>query len=328
LGAHPMIMTTWDTTRVAVPHQLEFWHEVVCKTFVPLRSIPADTTPGFVARVETWPLAAVSPARIMSPAQRTEHGSREVARSSEPFHFVNLQLSGRCLVEQDGRREVAGPGDCVVLDTTLPYTLDFDSSWSMLSFRLPHAQLAALCAPWATRGGLLSGGTGRARIIAGLIRSLWALEEDVPTLIGLEDAFAATVASCLRRSAPSNSGDTDDADLRARALGHALVRLADPTLSVSAVARALGVSPRRLHSAFAGAPMPFAGTVRRMRLERCLQLLSNPAITTQITQIGAMHGFPEPSSFSRAFRREFGTSPRQARDQAVASAQLNVAVGS
>jgi AraC-like DNA-binding protein len=58
--------------------------------------------------------------------------------------------------------------------------------------------------------------------------------------------------------------------------------------------------------------------VRRRRLERAATLLADPGSRTTVTEVAASVGFDGPSSFSRAFRREFGRSPTEARRAAVA----------
>ena len=89
--------------------------------------------------------------------------------------------------------------------------------------------------------------------------------------------------------------------------------LTDRRLSVRTVCRQFRISPRTLHNVFADSELTFAATVRALRLERCAQILADPASDTTITEVGLAHGFDAPESFSRAFRRRFGVSPRQMR---------------
>jgi AraC-like DNA-binding protein len=77
------------------------------------------------------------------------------------------------------------------------------------------------------------------------------------------------------------------------------------------VCRRFAISPRTLHTLFAGSGESFAATVRRLRLERCASLLADPANRATVTAIAAAHGFDDPTSFSRAFRRHFGIAPRE-----------------
>jgi AraC-like DNA-binding protein len=47
-----------------------------------------------------------------------------------------------------------------------------------------------------------------------------------------------------------------------------------------------------------------------MRLRRTVHLLADPGRTETITEVALRHGFTDPASFSRAFRRQFGVAPR------------------
>ncbi|MFD5389744.1 helix-turn-helix transcriptional regulator, partial [Streptomyces sp. NPDC127074] len=91
--------------------------------------------------------------------------------------------------------------------------------------------------------------------------------------------------------------------------------LGDPSLSVTTVCRSFAISPRLLHRLFEEEDRTFADTVRSMRLERCARVLTDPRETATITEIAARHGYTDPASFSRAFRRRFGISPTEMREQ-------------
>lgn len=101
--------------------------------------------------------------------------------------------------------------------------------------------------------------------------------------------------------------------LRADVLRFIAANLGDPGLSVVAVCRRFAISPRLLHRLFEGQEHTFAETVRTMRLNQCARLLADPLNRSTITDIALRHGFTDPASFSRAFRREFGIAPREVR---------------
>jgi AraC family transcriptional regulator, positive regulator of tynA and feaB len=105
----------------------------------------------------------------------------------------------------------------------------------------------------------------------------------------------------------------DRTALRAALMQHVRDHLTDRTLTVATVCRRFAISPRTLHNVFAGSEESFAATVRAQRLDSCADLISDPQVSRTITDIAAAHGFDDPTSFSRAFRRRFGTSPRNVR---------------
>jgi AraC family transcriptional regulator len=85
-------------------------------------------------------------------------------------------------------------------------------------------------------------------------------------------------------------------------------------LSIAALSRAAGASPRQLHRAFHSAfdcgPM---AALRLMRLDRAAFLLSDSAL--QIQEIAHRTGFKNGFHFSRAFKAAFGRAPKEFRER-------------
>ncbi|HWN32153.1 MAG TPA: helix-turn-helix domain-containing protein [Pseudonocardia sp.] len=334
-------MPLWDIARRPVGEQFGYWREVICQAFVPLAPERTTDRAGFPSQVEERALGTLNRAQIRSQPQRVAHGRREVARSRGAYYFVNLQLAGRCAVRQGRAESILTRGQFAVLDTTEPYYLDFDSDWRMLSFRVPHEQLRGrLADPRLGTGIGIDAGAGTGAVVAALMRSLWEL--DGPTGAGaaaeLEQSFAAVTAVAMGSvamgslamgshamgshamgSAPPGSEPAGDRlshpGIRAAVLRFVLANLGEEDLSVATVCRRFAISPRLLHTLFADQPASFAGTVRGLRLDRCARLIADPHTTGSITEIAARHGYPDPASFSRAFRRQFGVAPRDVRAQ-------------
>jgi transcriptional regulator GlxA family with amidase domain len=78
------------------------------------------------------------------------------------------------------------------------------------------------------------------------------------------------------------------------------------------IARALGLSPRRLEGLFrenlATTPARHALDLRLQAARRMLTDTRHP-----VGEVALRTGFSSPTAFARAFRRRFGTSPAQAR---------------
>lgn len=308
-------MAVWDTRALPEGEQFEYYQQVICRAFVPLLPIASRGDGGFASTVETLPLGALNRASVASQRQATHHGPSEVSATSEAYYFVNLQLRGRCLARQGGTESVVAPGQFTVLDTTRPFYLDFDSDWSMLSFRLPHEHLAGRLPgdrlPLAA--AIDDGGAGSAAI--GLTRTLWSMRDDLPAHVAedLARAFAAAVSAALGAAA-FDDGELLPETTRAVVVQYLRDRLADPSLSVRSVSRALALSPRRLHALFEGADETFAATLRGLRMRRAVELLADPR--PSITAVGEAVGYPDPASFARAFRGAFGAPPSAFRHRA------------
>ncbi|MGK5113786.1 helix-turn-helix domain-containing protein [Geodermatophilus sp. CPCC 205506] len=309
-------MPVWDSTPLPERDQFDYWNDVICRAFVPLRAVRRTDRPGFAARVETRPLVEVNRARIVSQPQETLHGVREVADTDAAYYFVNLQLAGRCAVRQGGRESVVGPGQFTVVDTTEPYSFDLDGVWHMVSYRVPHAHLSSRLGGRRPSTAVAVGGAGAGGVVTALMHALWQVGDEVDRTgtRDLEQSFVSAVAAAT--AAGVEPGRFDRGAVRAAVLQHVRDHLGDRTLSVTTVCRRFAISPRTLHNLFADAEDSFGATVRAMRLDRCALVLAAAAPTVTVTEIATAHGFDDPSSFSRAFRRRFGVSPREARQGA------------
>ncbi|MEU0831371.1 AraC family transcriptional regulator [Streptomyces sp. NPDC005969] len=79
--------------------------------------------------------------------------------------------------------------------------------------------------------------------------------------------------------------------------------------SIEQVASSLGVDRRTVHRHLAGSGETFSSLLNATRTELAEQLVANPR--RSLTEISGLLGFSGPSGFSRWFREQFGSSPRE-----------------
>ncbi len=130
------------------------------------------------------------------------------------------------------------------------------------------------------------------------------------TLIGV-DRYLGALAGLLLRTAVRQPGtEVEQMEaIRARTDTIIFEQAADPMLSPASIAGQLNISLRQLYRAFSGAESP-AARIRRRRLEHAAELLAARSAPAQVDKIAQECGFVSAEYFSRAFRREFGLSPR------------------
>ncbi|MCJ8142036.1 helix-turn-helix domain-containing protein [Ancylobacter sp. A5.8] len=141
-------------------------------------------------------------------------------------------------------------------------------------------------------------------------------------LPGLDDGAIAHAADavCMLVSGAATAftppgplaASTNDLSVIERARRVIRARLKDEALEPDAICRELAVSRSRLYRLFA--PLGgIAAYIRRQRLMQARHALVDPFETRPIMMIAEEWGFRDPSVFSRAFRHEFGVSPRDVR---------------
>jgi AraC-like DNA-binding protein len=105
------------------------------------------------------------------------------------------------------------------------------------------------------------------------------------------------------------------ATMRLRILEYARRHLHDPDLCAEQIAAAHYISVRHLYKVLSESGISLADWIRTHRLQACRQELARTSTKTTIEAVARRHGFSNMPSFSRAFRAEYGISPREWRDQ-------------
>ncbi|MGE3147969.1 MAG: helix-turn-helix domain-containing protein [Pseudorhodoplanes sp.] len=133
-------------------------------------------------------------------------------------------------------------------------------------------------------------------------------------LPGVLEAVRGLIAACaaLFDRPPSGTGNPIDLMLLNRARRLVERRIAEPGLSPKSLCQELHVSRSCLYRAFE----PLGGVsahIRRQRLLRARDTLLGACDARSIATIAEQWGFADASSFSRAFKHEFGVSPERVR---------------
>lgn len=143
------------------------------------------------------------------------------------------------------------------------------------------------------------------------LRSLVA--EDISGIVStLRDMVVASLSSVELRHAEYHG-----VGLMERARRYIRQNLDSPDLTPESLCQELATSRTRLYQLFE----PSGGVlhhIRRRRLLAAHAALCDPANKKRILDIAETAGFDSPAHFSRAFKLEFGYSPREAREQAAA----------
>lgn len=137
-------------------------------------------------------------------------------------------------------------------------------------------------------------------------------ENDVP-YIGA--ATTSLLAACISPSRDHifEAQEPIDAVIMSRANKLIAARLADRHLTPEKLCQELGISRSRLYRIFEPAG-GISHYIRRQRLLKTRDVLGDSTDGRPISSIAEEWGFVDPSTYSRTFRREFGISPKEARE--------------
>ena len=243
-----------------------------------------------------------------------------ISRTSEDFVLVALGNSGVNGVFQDGREAVVGSGQFVIYDTTRPYELRFDDSFSQTIFQMPRKMLQqrigsfeALTATTFSSDRPVEGLAYN--FLLGLSRTIDHVDPAIATrlLDQALDLVAMAFADRMRERSPDQSVHRSATLYRLK--NYILTHLRDPELSMPRAAAAIGISPRYASDLMATEQTSFRSYVQLQRLERCRRDLSDPAqMARHVSEIAFAWGFNDLAHFSRIFKHRFGASPREWRE--------------
>lgn len=295
---------------------IEEWRRLSARSFGRLLLHPDGSGP-FSAEVHEETLEDVHLFDFRSTSHTVAKQPELVDSSDAPMCKLSLQIEGRCLLTQDGRRADLGPGDLALYVTHRPYDLQFPIDQHSMIMTFPRSALhlgdEQLGLVTATR---LSRSSGLGRVAVPLFEQL-AANLDILTgahAISLVHSALDILVTVLSAEARTTGRDSSENLLFHRAAAQIDAHLSDPGLAPKAVAAAVHVSLRQLQSRFTEQGLTIAAYIRARRLDAIRRDLSNPILAHEsVHQISARYGLYNPSHVSKSFRAEFGESPSELR---------------
>ncbi len=295
--------------------RLVSWGSVLAATHVPFEIRATNNTPplfnGTVSRCAFGELALLD--CVCTPFAGYGSGTFPDDIRGE---FVGLQWV-RQGVERVGRGDVLtmSAGDLILWDGTKPAEVEVLETFFKRTLLLPRKRVLSECPQLGDAGAIRIGSdTGSARL---LVRYLNALAIELTSLSDLEAKVAVRtvydlLAEALRPAAPS-SREARRTALRASVRRYIHDNLSDPRLSPPRIAAANAMSVRALHALFEETDESVAQTIRRERLRRAFDDLTDSS-DDSVLDIALRWGFSDAAHFSRVFKREYGLSPSDVRE--------------
>ncbi|AFM28029.1 helix-turn-helix domain-containing protein [Desulfomonile tiedjei] len=310
----------FSTKGVKEKDRFSYWREVVCDVYV-LLGCESEMADEFHGGLVLERLPGISVSSVFSDPLTVNRRKKDIARSNDDCFLLGVQLKNKVYVIQHDRIAELDPGDFAIYSSTEPYQLLCPRSYKQLVFQFPKSDLLArlpncelLMARKVSRGNeigrLVSGSlVDFSRIIGNTDEVVQHYMKDT-----VLDLIATGLAS-LENSTFELSRPEQHLMLRAKSYIHA--NLGNSDLSREMVAKAMGMSVRRLSGIFSKEGTTITAYIRFMRLERIARDLLNDLFHRQsISEIAFRWGFNNLQHFSKVFRIQYGMSPRDYRQHA------------
>ncbi|MEO3435483.1 AraC family transcriptional regulator [Inquilinus sp. CAU 1745] len=316
----------WSTDTVPEPDRVPAWSDMLTRQVFPVRTEvfrPDDFRGDFRLRA-FGPTAFL---RVRSRRQRIVRGEAEISAGDESWLFVSTMIRGTGFLHHAGGVATVPRGGVSFVDGGQPFALEFRRDFDYVSALVLRRDILALLPESEAAHGKVIGAPAGPAIAA----FLSALESSVDNGdrggdgIGdenrLYDNFLGLAAAALMpgpgSTAPGTPPPDSDKVLLATIKSYLITHLAED-IAAPSVASRFGIADRKLQRLFKGEGTTLTLWLRRQRLERCAQDLSDPRQDGRsVTAIAGSRGFDDPTYFSRCFRAAFGVTPgayRQDRD--------------
>ncbi len=313
-----MIAHAFSTQRLPLLEQLEAWRRWYTPAFEvqPLRS----KQDGFPASSRNWSVDGLAVSRVRSPPTAVCRSKANIRKSPVDHWAVVLSKSRTSSVEvRDTSLDVpAGTPFVLSVGEELRVSRSEDDDRLMLLLsRDRFSRIAHLLD--AVKATILQASQGRF-----LADYMLVLERNLPGLSASDlarfpSAVEAMLAACLAPSADRIATARDQIDLTLMERVRQAVRrnLRSPSLGPDKLCRETAMSRSRLYRVLeseGGA----AHYIQRRRLLESFSILCDASNSYPVAKIAEALCFADASSFTRAFRHEFGVTPREVRAASLA----------
>jgi AraC-like DNA-binding protein len=290
----------------------------VWRAGITTHQVSRDASPGspFDAIVDAWTLGEMVMSHSRIGAAKMVRTAEMARQDGRDWIIVLLLKSGTLdfAVDAGARRQTMRQGEVAVFDTLCDFASDgsaMDSITCAIS-RRAYAQMASN--PPFHHGVIVEGAWGRllADYLLSFVQQLPQME--IADASSLTQTFIAVLTAALR-TAPSGGNaavNKSIAAIRQRVESYIDRNLSSDQLTSKLVGKTLAISESSLYRAFASSGGVTA-YIRRRRLEAIHALLNAGTDRQSIGEIARQYGFVSGAHFSRAFRKQFGFSPRAAR---------------
>ncbi|CAM3918867.1 transcriptional regulator FeaR [Kerstersia gyiorum] len=321
-----------------VAHDLKCWNELLRQACGQFEASLSEDQGIFIGSIQQQDIDGLGLTRIRTNAGRIVCRQMAAAQdSADDSHcFLVVQRQGSSLLRQKGLAMELLPGDMVLMDAVQGCEIVPKGLMEHASVHLDRGKVARLLPEKLNqlcRIGRFSSSSRLARI---LVEQICAGDIGECAVAGdgaaMQEALLSLLAQSLRQgegraaSIWPEAAQAEDALLPVAARGRngggllAVARglieqsLADPLLSPVRIADRMGVSVRQLYRLFEETGDSVCRYIQRARLQQAAVALRSVLTETRsITDIAFACGFNDAAHFSRAFRKQFGMSPREYR---------------
>jgi AraC-like DNA-binding protein len=312
-------LAVWDTHYVPQSKAYAFFRDALCSVYMPWTT-ESDYASEFHGRFETAVTKGGTISRNRCTPMVCTRSPTEVSRSEAECFYVLYVLSGYHACEQNGRRNSAGPGEIIVIDSGQPCRVENGAPpYDVICITVPKTDLKGirdledkLANLLVTRVPAAAPLFSCANLISRQLTS--SSQSELSVLYDACVALLPIAGGCFDDENKEKFGTSRDRLLLRELQEYIDRHTADPDLSPGKAADHFGISTRYVHKLFAGLGTTFNAYVSASRLDNVrADILSPSRDHRKISELAFRWGFSDLSTFNRSFKQRFGCAPSRYR---------------
>lgn len=312
-------MTSFVTTaNVPESERFDLWREAACNIFVNL-DVFRNTEVPFFGEVATTRVNDVSFSLVRSCGQKVVRTPMHIRKTVEESVHVCLQLSGQCLVSQDGREARLESGDFACMDNSRPYSTLLNGNFEHLVLHIPREKwLRKIGNTEQVTARVVGGHSQLGTLVFNSLKQIVPAIDKVQPLTAhrLEEVSLALLKTAfgeLNSQQPLHQ-DSGRVALIYRAKALIEENLHDPDFTPKKAASSLRISLRYLQNLFQEVNNTPSNWILERRLEKCYRDLLDPLLVDKrVSEIAFDCGFNDLSHFCHKFKAAFSISASEFR---------------
>ncbi|TYO65670.1 helix-turn-helix domain-containing protein [Bradyrhizobium hipponense] len=309
--------SSW-TPEIWSPAPFDEWRDKlqsVCGRFNPFGRQEHSVVNGGVVLRDAAGMEIVQVATDVEVVRREQN---DIRLDYGEYFFLLVQLQGVCGIEQQGQQSIIAPGDCILVDSSLPSNFYFNGQFSNhLSVHLPRQLLLAEEPNDFDVSRRLGAEDPMSTMLRALVAKMLQMPASHKRSVELRKLLLQATRQAFAADAPNAPLCPKERASGRLEFARALVdrHLTAEWLTPQWLANRLGVSMRTLQEDFNAVGTTVTSFIRDRRLrlakERLVEKQRRGADqSTTIAEIAFSSGFNDISYFNRCFRKAFDCSPK------------------
>ena len=307
-----------STSAIAPRERHDWLREVICREYAQV-DIISPVHGDLSQELIIYPWENLQLSTVKSSAISLQRSSREPYLNRHDAYLMVMLLSGDYLMQQNGRDVLLQSGDMTLYDATRPHRVHCQGeSTEVIYLSIPRTVFRDRVSGIDNCTALRIPGTqGIGYIAANFLRSSVTHADQLQPheFSSLAEHALDFLALAVTSVRPGNFSLS-----RSRSVSLNMIKtfieqnLRDTELDTDLIVHHAGLSARYINTLFEDEGTSLMRYVWKRRLENCRKELQNPLYAGhRLSDIAFRWGFNDAAHFSRAFKQQFGCSPREFR---------------